>query len=163
MRRHLFGPAFCIALVGGCMGLAPALAAGSGHRPQSRAAPLRVASPARMQQQLPPPAISDKALLRRGWPVCAPHIQIASLLMSAVVSFFARLGGGRQADVAPEAAAPTRTCEPVILQNSLCERTIVDSASGHEFWVCQSDVEDEAYACRRTVKDGRWLWYCNAE
>lgn len=106
--------------------------------------------------------IEEKALVHRGSLVW-PHVHAASLLMSACVEFFLRLGGGRSS--AADCVAPTplpererRLREPVFLQGSLCEH-VVDS-SGHEFWVCRGDVEHDEYACRCTAKNGHWVWYC---
>lgn len=104
--------------------------------------------------------VQDKALVPRGGLVW-PHVHAASMLCTAVVEFFMRLGNGRspaQQDVIAPAAPPSRDTEPIFFHGSLCEH-VVDAENGHEFWVCSQGVEHDEFSCRRAAKDGRWAYY----
>ena len=120
----------------------------------------------RMQQspapQPPPvPSFTEKAFVRRGGLVW-PHVHAAWLMIAAVLEFCARLG---QSPTAQNAHAPRtslavdRTIDPMFVQGALCER-VTDAVSGHEFYVCQTDVDNDEYACRCAAKDGKFLWFC---
>lgn len=132
------------------------------HVPSSRA--LRHTTLVTMQQphNPPMPSFTEKAFVRRGGLVW-PHVHAAWLLIAAVVEFCTRLGRApivAQTGNAPTPRpAPTRTVEPLFLQGALCER-VTDVENDHEYYVCQTDVEDDEYACRCAVKDGKYVYFC---
>ena len=116
--------------------------------------PLRVGSPIRSQE-------TEAVLVNRGT-LSGAHVHAANALLSAFVNFWARLTGS---SITPQYSAASRRSakrsrDPVILHGTLCEWVREDD-TGHEFWVCMCNVEDEKYTCRKTVKNGAWLWFCS--
>ena len=102
--------------------------------------------------------VSQEVLVHRS-SLAGVHVHAANMLISAVLSVWARLTGATAARIRVN-SAPQRSTEPVFLGDSLCER-VRDEESGHEFWVCTCNVDDEAYRCRKTAKGGAWVWFCS--
>ena len=107
--------------------------------------------------------LEQRVIVPRGGLVW-PHVHAANLMISAVLEFFYHLGGIGRSPVADvprpkQLVREGRSSEPVFLQGALCEH-VTDERNGHEFWVCHNEPsEDENFACRCTVKNGRWAWY----
>ena len=81
------------------------------------------------------------------------------MLIAAVVDLFIRRPPTAEGEAAVAPPPTARTYEPVFVQGTLCER-VLDEDTGHSFYVCQTEVDDDEYSCRCAAKDGKWVWYC---
>lgn len=144
------------------LGLLAACTAGyvpthTGTRPLTRASSLIPRLVMQQQRQQ-----DRKALVHRGglFIGIGPHVQAASLLMRAVVDFCLSFRSRPAASGVCTPSTPPRTCTPMFLNGTLCER-ITDDDSGDEFCLCLDPISLEDYSCRKVARDGRWMYYCN--